>query len=413
VLGFRVESEGWIRDGQDIEGMSQGDSASRIAEGPLRALARRCATEGLKPDAAQEAAAAALQRLHDALGDYRPPGERPRRGLLRLTSAAPRASPPRGLYLHGPVGRGKTMLMDLFFEAAPVARKRRVHFSTFMIEVHERLHRLRSQSAASGDFVPKLAAALAAEAWLLCLDELQIDNIGDAMLVDRLFTGLLDAGTVVVATSNWAPDELYAGGLQRERFLPFIALLKARLDVLCLDAATDYRRQRLSGMQVYHWPLDAAAAAALADAFALVTDSAALRPMGLAVGGRTLHVRRTAKGAAWFTFDELCGQPLGSADYLALAQRFHTIALEGIPLLTPERRDQARRLIALIDLLYENGTKFICSAAAPPDHLFDIARDARLAARAVSRLIEMQTPAYLAAGDVDKKSRGNVDPHLL
>jgi cell division protein ZapE len=275
-----------------------------------------------------------------------------------------------------------------------------------MLGVHERLHQLRRQPHGSGDLVPKLAAALAEESWLLCLDELQVDDIGDAMLLHRLFAGLLDAGAVIVATSNWAPGELYAGGLQRDRFVPFIALVEERMTVVHLDAAMDYRRARLAAIELYHAPLGAAAGAAIADAVALLTDGATLQPVELRVGGRTLRVRRSARGVAWLTFEELCGQPLGAADYHALARRFHTIALSGIPVLTPWRRDEARRFILLIDVLYESGTKLVCTAAAPPDRLFEIPRDARIAARAVSRLIEMQSSEYLARPVVAKSQEG-------
>jgi cell division protein ZapE len=269
-----------------------------------------------------------------------------------------------------------------------------VHFSAFMLEVHDRLHALRR--AAAGDAVPALAAALAQEAALLCLDELQIDNIADAMLVARLFEAILAAGTVVVATSNWAPDALYAGGLQRDRVLPFIALIKDRLDIVALDGGLDYRRARLAGMQVYHWPLSPEAEAALERDFAVLTEGLAARPAELEVQGRIFHVARAARDVAWLSFDELCGAPRGTADYRALVQRFAVIVVAGIPLLGGERRDEARRFTLLVDLLYEAGTKLLCSAAAPPDRLFDIARDAVVNARAVSRLIEMQSAAYLA-----------------
>jgi cell division protein ZapE len=264
-----------------------------------------------------------------------------------------------------------------------------------MLEVHDRLHALR-RAGAAGDTVPVLAAALAGECGLLCLDELQIDNIADAMLVARLFEAMLAAGTVVVATSNWAPDDLYAGGLQRDRVLPFIALIKRRLDIVALDGGLDYRRARLAGMQVWHWPLGPDAEEALERDFAALTEGLAAGPAALEVQGRTLPVARAARDVAWLSFDELCGAPRGTADYRALAARFGVIVVAGIPLLTNERREEARRFTLLVDLAYEAGAKLLCSAEAPPDRLFGVARDATVTARAVSRLNEMQSAAYLA-----------------
>ncbi|MBX6323698.1 MAG: cell division protein ZapE, partial [Rhodospirillaceae bacterium] len=275
-----LECEGTAAGGQGV-GRAAPDGAH--PDGPVAALARRRTALGLAPDPAQDAAAAALQRLHAALSVYRHPTGR---GLHRLLRRGPVARAPRGLYLYGPVGRGKTMLMDLFFAGAPLARKRRAHFSAFMAEVHERLHRLR-RTGDGGAAVPRLAKALTEEAWLLCLDELQVDNIGDAMLLHRLFEAILAAGTVVVATSNAAPGELYAGGLQRDRFLPFIALIEARLEVVRLDGGRDYRRARLAPAQVYHWPLGPETEAALARAFALVTGGAPPQAEALPVSGRT------------------------------------------------------------------------------------------------------------------------------
>jgi cell division protein ZapE len=374
----------------------QRESSTSSASGPLAALGqRRAAADGLRPDPAQDRAAAALQGLHEGLGRYEAAEHAPAPGLLRLLARRRVPAPaPRGIYLHGAVGRGKTMLMDLFFAGAPVARKRRVHFSAFMLETHDRLHRLR-RSMPAGEAVPTLAAALAAEARLLCLDELQIDNIADAMLVARLFEAILQAGAVVVATSNWAPDALYAGGLQRERVLPFIALIKQRFDIVFLDGGIDYRRARLAGMQVYHWPLGAAAEQALERDFGVLTEGLAAAPIDIEVQGRALHVPRAARDVAWLTFEALCGAPRGTADYLALAQRFAVVAVSSIPLLTNERREEARRFTLLLDVLYERATKLLCSAAAPPDRLFDIPRDAVVTARAVSRLLEMQSAAYL------------------
>jgi cell division protein ZapE len=287
------------------------------------------------------------------------------------------------------------MLMDLFFAAAPLARKRRVHFHEFMLEVHDSLHRQRHERGADGDVLAPLAERIVADSVLLCFDEFQVTNIADAMLLGRLFAALLDLGVVVVATSNAAPDDLYTGGLQRERFLPFIDLMKERLDVLELDGVTDYRRNRIKGMTVYHQPLGAGAEAALADAFARLTDGAAGAPTTLSVQGRTLAVAKAAKGVACFGFAELCERPLGAADYIAIATHFHTVIVDGIPQMSPQQRNEARRFMTLIDALYEHKTNLICAAADSPDRLYAAGDGAREFRRTASRLLEMQSVDYL------------------
>ncbi|MFM2129684.1 MAG: hypothetical protein RL477_1230, partial [Pseudomonadota bacterium] len=280
-------------------------------------------------DPVQAAAARHLDALHHAILHYRP--ARAAGWRARLGLGARRAQAPRGLYLHGGVGRGKSMLMDLFYGAArpPGDAKRRVHFHAFMIEVHQRLHAWRERNKLAGrreekesDPLPRIAADLCAATTLLCFDEFQVTNVADAMILGRLFTALLDLGVVVVATSNRAPDDLYRNGLQRDRFLPFIALLKDRLDVLHLDGEVDYRLRRIADMDVYYAPADARAASALDAAFhRLVDDAAGERvvpePMVLPVNGRELAVSAQARGTARFSFEELCGRPLGAADYLA------------------------------------------------------------------------------------------------
>jgi cell division protein ZapE len=288
------------------------------------------------------------------------------------------------------------MLMDLFFETAPVEKKRRVHFHEFMLEVHDRLHRHRQEAAGEGDDVAVLADVIAGDATLLCFDEFQVTNIADAMLLGRLFAALFDLGVVVVATSNVAPDELYAGGLQRERFLPFIDLLKERLDILALDGLMDYRLARLQGMRVYHQPLDAAASAALDEAFAQLTDGAAGEPATLTVQGRRLAVPRAAKGVARFRFADLCERPLGAADYIAIATHFHTVVLAEIPQMSRAQRNEARRFMTLIDALYEHKVNLVCSAAAAPDALYAEGDGAFEFRRTASRLMEMQSRDYLA-----------------
>lgn len=365
---------------------------------PLAAYRARLAGGLIKPDPGQQSAIERLQALWLALQGYRPSAEvaggwRARLGLSRRSEAPP----PRGLYLHGGVGRGKSMVMDLFFAAAPTPRKRRVHFHAFMLEIHERLHRRRQAYAAEQDPIAPVAREIAAEAWLLCFDEFQVTNIADAMILGRLFTGLLDAGVVVVATSNSSPDDLYAGGLQRDRFLPAIALLKERLDVLELAGKIDFRRNRIRGMTVFHTPLGLRARAALDRAFADLTDSATPEPAEIVVQGRVLALKRTALGVARASFAELCARPLGPADFLALASRFHTLILDDVPALTAENRNEAKRFITLIDALYEHRAKLICSAAAGPDSLLTAGDHAAEFRRAASRLHEMQSTDYLEA----------------
>jgi cell division protein ZapE len=368
---------------------------SMTTDGPLTAYRARRHAGKLQPDPAQVLAAEKLQSLHNALKRYQPAMGKGRwRERLGLTRR--REEPPQGLYMFGGVGRGKSMLMDLFYETAPVAAKRRVHFHEFMLDVHDRLHRARHRTAADGDPIPPLADDIAEEAWLLCFDEFHVGNIADAMLLGRLFGALFDRGVVMVATSNVAPDALYEGGLQRERFLPFIDLLKQRLDILELDGERDYRRARVKGMTVYHWPLGDAAEQALQDAFAQLTDEASGEPTSLTVHGRRVMVPKAAKGVAWFAFADLCEKPLGAADYLAIATHFHTVILSGVPKMAPENRNEARRFMTLVDALYEHKVNFICAAADAPDQLYATGEGALEFRRTSSRLMEMQSADYLA-----------------
>jgi cell division protein ZapE len=360
-------------------------------DGPL-ALYRAWRAKGeLLHDPAQALAAQKLQGLARALADYHP-GHGESGWRVRLGLAEAPEPPPAGLYIFGKVGRGKSMLMDMFFESAAVAKKRRVHFYEFMQDVHARLHARRAEK---GDAIADVAHALAGEATLLCFDEFQVTDIADASILGRLFTALFAAGVVVVATSNRPPDELYKDGLNRERFLPFIELLKEKLDILELEGARDYRLQRFVGRQVYFWPADDKAYRALERAFADLTDRGSARRTTLAVQGRTLAVPRAAKGVAWFGFDELCGAALGPADYLALCRNFRTFVVEGIPHMGPDERNEAKRFNIFIDTLYEAHGNLICSAAAPPGELYTAGDGAFEFERTISRLIEMQSEDYI------------------
>ena len=371
-----------------------GADAPQTAQEPMALYRALCRQGRLEPDPAQQLAVERLQSLHRALLEYRP--ESGLRGWLARFGLVEHNGDdaPLGLYLCGPVGRGKSMLMDLFFGAVPGGHKRRVHFHALMMEVHDRIETERR--ARTREPIAKVAADLAGEATLLCVDEFQVDDIADAMILERLFTALFDAGIVVVATSNRAPDELYEHGLHRERFLPFVELLKKKLYVLELDSGRDYRLARLVGRAVYYTPLDEAAHRALEAAFAELTDGAAGERASLVVKGRSLVVPRAARNVAWFGFGDLCSRPLGAADYLALAERYGAIIIAGIPRLARERRDEARRFNILIDTLYEARTLLVASAETPPEEIYPEGDGTFEFRRTVSRLSEMQSQDYIA-----------------
>jgi cell division protein ZapE len=355
----------------------------------------------LEADAAQAAAVVALGELEARLAQYRPAARQA--GLLaRLFGNGKQTDQIKGLYIHGEVGRGKTMLMDLFFQTSPVRHKRRAHFHEFMADVHERVHGFR-QKIASGaisdtDPVILTAGSIFEESWLLCFDEFHVTDIADAMILGRLFTKLFEFGTVVVATSNVAPDDLYKGGLNRGLFMPFIKLLQDRMDVLRLDARTDFRLEKLAGVTMWHAPANKAADAALDRAWQKLTGGAPARPQDLIVKGRKLRVPRSAHGVARFTFRELCESPLGASDYLRLAHDFHTLVLDRVPVMRYEHRNFAKRFITLIDTLYDNCVKLVASAEADPLSLYLATEGVEVNEfkRTSSRLIEMGSESYLA-----------------
>ena len=350
----------------------------------------------LRADSDQARAIAALARVQIELEAVPPRGSTIWRFLRR------KPDPARGLYLWGGVGRGKSMLMDLFFENVGINRKRRAHFHEFMLDIHARLKAERAKE--NGEPIPPIVAVLADEARLLCFDEMVVNNMADAAIMSRLFSGLIAAGVTVVTTSNRHPDDLYKDGLNRQLFLPFIALVKESLDIITLDGPTDYRRDRLGTAQIWLVPNGTAATAALSETFFRMTDyppedRAHVPTLEMDVGGgRMLHVPKALKGVAVFSFKRLCAQARGAADYLAIARRFHTVIMVGIPVLGPHNRNEAARFVTLIDALYEYRVKFLASADAEPDHLYPQGDGRFEFDRTVSRLMEMQSEDYLAQG---------------
>jgi cell division protein ZapE len=377
-----------------------------MTKSPLENYRDLLASGEILGDPAQARAAEALDALAHTLQSYKPQA----RGNLLGKLLGGGRKPPRGLYIHGDVGRGKSMLMDLFFHSVSSVPKRRIHFNAFMMETHSRIHEWRRLSSrervarpeyvkeAGDDPIPPVARRIRDEALLLCFDEFQVTDVADAMILGRLFEHLFTEGVVVVLTTNTAPARLYEGGLNRQLFLPFIALIQERMEVIHLDAERDYRLNRMAGLDLYMTPLSPESDARMDKAWRKLTDSDGGAAMNLTVLGRKLLVPRAAKGVARFSFTELCEKPLGAADYLALARNFHTIMVDRIPVIPPENRNEARRLTLLIDTLYDEKVKLICSAATDPEHLHVAGDSAEAFRRTASRLLEMQSVDYLKLG---------------
>lgn len=350
---------------------------------PLAAYRARVAAGDIAADPNQAEAVSRFDALAEALATWKPEGWF-------------KSPPPRGLYIYGPVGRGKSMLLDIFFEHAPVKKKRRVHFHEFMLARHAFLRQARAVGAGQDQLIAQAAKQVADEARLLCFDELQVTDIADAMILGRLFERLFEEGVVIVATSNRPPDDLYKNGLNRQLFTPFIAILKQKLDVFELTGPHDYRLRQLMAAPVWYAPRGPAAEEAMDNAWKRLTGGALPQAVTLDVSGRALRIEREAAGVARFGFEELCARPLGAADYLEIAERFHTVLLEDIPKLSPSKREEAARFRTLIDALYEAKVKLVASAEAEPQKLYPEGDQSFEFERTASRLIEMRSEGYLA-----------------
>ncbi|TIW28651.1 MAG: cell division protein ZapE [Mesorhizobium sp.] len=351
-------------------------------------------------DPAQEHIVAALDRLIDEISAKRLAQKSSALGWLFAAKRQPR-EPVKGLYIHGSVGRGKTMLMDMFFELLPVRRKRRVHFNDFMADVQDRIQKHRQArkegTVKEDDPIPPVARALADQAWVLCFDEFSVTDIADAMILSRLFSALFANGVVLVATSNVAPENLYRDGLNRQLFLPFISLLERNAHVMTLDADKDYRQEKLNRQPVYVTPDDAAAERALDESWQAMTHGQPTGEATLTLKGRHLVVPRAAGDAARFSFADLCEKPLGARDYLAIAGRFSTVFIDHVPVLGEGKRNEAKRFILLIDTLYDHHMRLVMSAAAAPEGLYTAKRGTEVFEfeRTASRLVEMQSRDWL------------------
>jgi len=378
-----------LRDGQE--------SYSTVAQ----RYAHLVAGGDIAEDPAQLKVVAALDRLTEEIRTKRLQRKSSALGWLFAKNRAA-TEVVKGLYVHGGVGRGKTMLMDMFFENVPVRRKRRIHFNAFMADAHDRIQKHR-QARKDGltredDPIPPVAKALAEEAWVLCFDEFSVTDIADAMILSRLFSALFANGVVLVATSNVAPDDLYRDGLNRQLFMPFIDLLKRYAEVMTLDSPTDYRMEKLNRMPVYLMPLSAETDRKMDEAWAAVTHGQAAAPEALTVKGRQVIVPLASAKSARFSFADLCDAPLGARDYLAIAERFDTIFIDRVPVLDQTRRNPAKRFILLVDTLYDTRMRAVVSADASPDQLYAGRAGVTEAFefdRTASRLIEMQSREWL------------------
>ena len=351
----------------------------------VRYLEPELASRHLGLDASQQAALARLQQLYDELVAFK----KARASLLQRWLNAP--VPPRGVYLWGGVGRGKSFLMDTFYRAVPIRRKTRVHFHAFMRDVHEELKTLKREE----DPLSAVALRLARRHRLVCFDEFHVSDVADAMILGRLLTGLFAHGVVFVMTSNYQPDDLYPNGLQRQNLLPTIALLKCSLDVVEVDGGTDYRLRELEYEQCYYTPLSEAVEAALVTRFERMRAGAEEDPR-LMVGSRPIRAKKRAGSLVWFDFETLCEGPRSQLDYLELARRFAVVVVSGVPQLTPDMGDAARRFAWLVDVLYDHRVKLLLSAAVPPGELYREGPNSQEFARTSSRLIEMRTREYMA-----------------
>lgn len=352
--------------------------------------------DGWQPDPVQDRVVARLSDVLQNLDRFNGKGD----GLLSRLFGTKRTSVPKGLYLWGGVGRGKSVLMDLFFENVSSVPKRRVHFHAFMLDVHARVFQLRRDPANKGDPLKEVAKQISKETTLLCFDEFQVTDTADAMILSRLFKKMFQRDIIVVATSNRPPSDLYLGGLNRDLFLPFIDLLTDCCAVFHLDGDKDYRLEQLREIGVFHTPLGAESDSELDVAFQRLTGYDRGNAVTLNVQGRTLEVTNSAAGVGRMTFEELCAQPLGSADYLAIAETFNTVIISDIPEMGPEKRNEAKRFTTLIDALYEHKVNLICSAEAGAAGLYPDGHGAFEFSRTVSRMMEMQSPDYMAQGHV-------------
>ena len=358
--------------------------------GMLDAYAATLATRGSRADAAQQAAADRLQRLYSELLSFKVAR---RNTFRRLIS---RTTPPRGVYFWGGVGRGKSFLMDCFYDSVPYKRKRRIHFHAFMHQVHRQLEELKNEA----DPMEALAVRIARDVRLLCFDEFHVSDIADAMILGRVLEGLFAQGVVLVMTSNYPPDQLYPNGLHRESFLPAIALLKKHLDVYEVEAGIDYRLRALEQVEIYHYPADAAAEAKMRDYFRVVAGEEGQEGGQISVLDRDIPALRRANGVIWFDFRTLCGGPRSQNDYLEISRSYHTVLLSHIPKMTQHQASEARRLTWLVDVFYDHRVKLIATADCAADQLYTEGTQATEFTRTVSRLTEMNSREYLALAHI-------------